>query len=646
MLNLSIMPLDEERINEICEDIITEEKRKTYTHAMFTMYLQPEGTPPKNKAAMQCRIFDKYKERLDPLGAKYGILVQSTMGHITPPIKPYPFTPTVSLNTGEVHTHTCCPLDENFRAFMKNQMHELALHSPSMVMLDDDIGLIYRGDMKGCACPLHMAEFNKRAGTDMTREELLAHTRGNGELDKKYTDIYVETVRDSIVGFVKAMREGLDEVDPTIQGIVSGIYVSTFCEFSADTAEAFAGKGNPRIARLNGGMYTAQGPRFFSKNMYRAAMLRENTKDNIDIYLAETDTCPHNRYSTSATLLHAHFTASILEGAKGAKHWLTRLPVSEVRSGTAYREKLSKYAGFYESLADYTKKLTPFGCRIPLPLHQEYGFSPKRSPINTSPWSTCVIERLGFPLYFGNTEGGAVFLDDLSCDRFTDNEIRSFFKGTVILSGGAVASLTKRGFVDLLGVSVSETVGKRPNAEIYNGKRIPRQVDMKRLELIDSSARALSYAVSQPRGEDCEVLFPASTLFNNPLGGITVTFAGNPDTPFNYYSAFSFLTETRKAEFTDILSLGGHLPVYYPGDLEVYMRAGTVSNGEMLVALFDLSLDGSDEVTLKVTDKAVSVEKLNADGERIPCEFQYTNGELTVFEALHTLEPMVLFIKS
>lgn len=38
-------------------------------------------------------------------------------------------------------------------------------------MVDDDFRLLGRSG-KGCACPLHMAEFNKRAGTDMTREEL------------------------------------------------------------------------------------------------------------------------------------------------------------------------------------------------------------------------------------------------------------------------------------------------------------------------------------------------------------------------------------------------------------------------------------------------------------------------------------------
>ena len=183
MLNLSIMPLDGNHVEENTRDIIECEKNGTFTHAMLTMYFQPEGTPPKKKAKIQCEVFDKYKAILDTAGAKYGVLVQSTMGHISKPPSPTPIQPTVSLVTGEERAHTLCPLDPDFRRHMKAEMLELAAHGPSIVMLDDDVGLIYR-DMKGCACPLHMAEFNRRAGTSLTREELYLHTQGDSETDR------------------------------------------------------------------------------------------------------------------------------------------------------------------------------------------------------------------------------------------------------------------------------------------------------------------------------------------------------------------------------------------------------------------------------------------------------------------------------
>ena len=324
MLNLSIMSMMENHVEEMCEDIIEQQKTGVSNCAMLMMFFNPEGTPAVKKAEKQCGLYDRYREILDKAGVRSGVLVQATLGHITKPFAPYPFQPTVSLVTGEEFEPTCCPLDPNFHDYIREQFRVLAEHKPSVVMLDDDIGLMYRRHMKGCACKYHLAEFARRAGKTMTREELYKHTQGNSEEDKYYTQLYVDTQRAGVVSAVRAMREGLDMVDPTIRGIVSGIYLSTFTEFSDDLAVTFAGKGNPPTIRLNGGPYEiSSAPRGFTERPYRVATLRETVKDKVKVFLAETDTCPHNRYSTSAAFMHAHFVASILEGADGAKHWIS-----------------------------------------------------------------------------------------------------------------------------------------------------------------------------------------------------------------------------------------------------------------------------------------------------------------------------------
>ena len=124
MLNLSIMPMDTDHIDEVCDDIIEQEKSGAFSHAMMIMYFTPEGTPPAEKAKIQCEKFDKFRSRLDKAGAKYGVLVQSTMGHIVVPNTPHPFQTTVALPTGNSRITTCCPLDEGFRTYMKAQMRE------------------------------------------------------------------------------------------------------------------------------------------------------------------------------------------------------------------------------------------------------------------------------------------------------------------------------------------------------------------------------------------------------------------------------------------------------------------------------------------------------------------------------------------
>lgn len=645
MLNLSIVPLNKDHIDERCEDIALQQKNGATTHAMFMMKFNPECNPPIDKASEECKIYDDYRKRLDSLGAKHGVLVQATLGHITQPREKYPFMPTVSLITGEENYATCCPMDPGFQSYIKNQMKTLAKHKPSMVMLDDDLGLVYR-PQKGCACKYHMAEFNKRAGTNMSRQELYAHTVGASEEDKRYTSIYVETQKDGIVSAVKKMREGLDEVDPSIQGIVSGIYVQSFCEFSGDTAKAFAGKGNPSIIRLNGGPYSMDGPRGFSANNFRASILKENVKDKVDIFLAETDTCPQNRYSTSAALLHAHFTSSILLGAKGAKHWITRCGKNyEPSSGKAYRSILSKYSLFYEKLSEYADEINFFGCRIPLTLMQNYGFVPSSQTSKISPWSTCFLERMGLPLYFSNDKGGAVFLDDFSVDGFDDEEIKNFMSETLVLSAGAAQKLNKRGFKESVGACVRDWGDVVSNGELIGDNIEPALYEKKHLSLNSPKAEALSHTIRiNPVNNETEKICPAVTRCENQYGGETIVFGGNPDMPYSYTTAFSLLNETRKKQLVDILSKGNHIPVYYPGDAEIYLRAGYLNNGEIMVSLFNIGLDVLDDITLVCQKDVKKVEKLNPDGSRSECSFVSENGEIRVLEKLGVLIPVVLFV--
>lgn len=662
MLNLSIMPLDTEHIDELVEDIAEQQRTGVSTHAMFEMHFNPEGTPTANKAEIECKKYDLFREKLDKRGAKHGVLVQATLGHIFVPYAPYPFQPTVSLSTGEEKIVTCCPLDPDFRKYIKEQFRILAERHPAIVMLDDDLGLFYR-PTNGCACKYHMAELNRRAKKAVTREELYRHTLGTTEEDKYYADLYAQVVGESIVDCVKAMRAGLDEVDPTIQGAVSGIYASTFCEFSNFTAEAFAGKGNPKIIRLNGGPYSNSantgGARYFTSNMFRAASLREVTKDKVDIFLAETDTCPHNRYSTSAALLHAHFTASILEGATGAKHWITRLDGYEPSSGKAYRKKLAKYSGFYEALTTYASKLRPFGCRIPLTHKQDYFYQLRlKKQFILSPWSTCVLERLGLPLYFGNDGDGAVFLDHIAVQYFTDGEIREFMKGTLVLSVSAADELVARGFADELGVTVvSDAVAidhlgvptsssvKEASGERVNDITMDVQYGKRELKPLSDETEWLSEVYHTDRRLDVqETLYPGVTRHKTSFGGECIVFCGTPDMPFKYFSAFSLLNETRKRQFIDILSKNDHLPIYYPEDAELYLRAGRLPDGEIFAVAFNLSQDAIDEFSLVIKNGASRIEYLNENGERIPCDFEVQSGVTYVKRSLAAMEPLALII--
>ena len=106
----SIMPLDLEHIDEICEDIKLQYETGVSSCPLFSCTLVPEGNPPKDKATELCNIYDKFKEKLDVMGIPSGILVQATIGHGWVLSEMFPYQPLVDFNSGEMRS-SVCPTD-------------------------------------------------------------------------------------------------------------------------------------------------------------------------------------------------------------------------------------------------------------------------------------------------------------------------------------------------------------------------------------------------------------------------------------------------------------------------------------------------------------------------------------------------------
>lgn len=638
----TIMPLDINHVEEICEDIRGQYESGVANYALFSMTLVPEGTPPVDKAGQLCAKYDIFKKRLDEMGLRSGILVQATIGHGYPLSADSPFAKYVGLVDAN-KTTVCCPYDDAFCDHMRDVFTTLASYKPDVIMVDDDFRLMGRQG-KGCACSLHMNAFNNLAGTKLTKEELRELMEQEG--DGTHVQYFIETQKDSLLKAARAMREGIDRVNPSLPGLFCGVH--NHLEFAEEIAEILAGEGNPIVVRINNGNYTPAGARNLSKVSYRAAVQIEHIRDKADVILAETDTCPQNRYSTGAQSLHAHFTASILEGTKGAKHWITRLAAHEPRSGQAYRKILAKNRGFYDKLAQLEPKLTWLGCRMPLTVRRSLYFQNNDWSIwdGTDGWSTNVLERLGLPLYFSSKKGGAVFLSDVADRKFTDEEILEFFRGPVFLASDTAKRLIDRGFLEYIGVDVREWTGKKASEEelFVNHTRCKAQVGLQELVPVGEDVRADSMVCHSVDKTNYEELFPGTTVFHNKLGGTTVVFCGTPITIFNYIEAFSFLNESRKLQLVRLLQECGQLPVYYDSDEEVYLRAARMEDGKLFSCVFNIGLDPIDEIVLVVEQEVNKVERIASDGKIVECSFRKENGQLVVETPAYTLNPVALII--
>lgn len=631
----TIMNLDTEHLDEICEDIKNQYINGIATCALFKMTLVPEGNPPADKADLMCRKYDLFREKLSAIGVPNGVLVQASIGHGWILGEMFPYQRYTGLTDGK-EENVVCPYDEGFRQYIYKAMRTIAAHNPDHIMVDDDFRLLGRGG-GGCACPLHMKKFNELAGTDLTQKELIAAIGENEE----YSKIFLETQKESLVETAKIMRAGIDSVNPKLQG--SFCCVGNNAEFADEISAILAGAGNPVILRINNGNYTPAGARFTSRAFFRAAAQIAKMRSKTDVILAETDTCPQNRYSTGAMSLHTHFTGSILEGAAGAKHWITRLSAYEPQSGLAYRKILQKYSGFYDYLQKITPDLKWRGCRIPVLAKPVFkvGKPWNMGEDRYSGWGECVLERLGLPMYFSADNGGVLCLEgEVS---LSDSEIYDALKGSVFLASDSAEYLIKRGFGQYLGVDVRTWSGKQPMLEKTNNKFMKSQKSSKELVITDEEAKPDSIVYNTVDSENYEPLFPGSVIYKNSLGGTVITFSGTPETDYNIGEVFSFLNYTRKEQLIRMLKETGELPAYYPGDEEVYFRAADMPDGGLFCAMFNIGLDPIEQIEMVFNREISGIKILTPKGTQNPVAFKQEGNRYILDLSCVTLEPVILF---
>ena len=637
------MPLNDKHIEEICDDIRNQYESGVTTCALFQMTLVPEGTPVVDKVTSLVKKYKLFKTRLDAMGVKNGVLVQATIGHGRKLNELSPFTKYEGIVPG-TEADTYCPFDDDFCNHMRGVFAAIAEAKPAAIMVDDDFRLMGRRG-SGCACRLHLAAINKKLGKNFTKDELYAAMCADE--DGSISEAFVQAQGEALLKAARAMREGIDSVDPTIPGSYCGCDFNI--EFAEDIAKILAGEGNPITVRINNGNYTPAGARKLSFPSYRAAIQAEHMKGKVDVILAETDTCPQNRYSTGAQSLHSHFTASILEGCAGAKHWLTRNITFEPNSGRAYRRVLAKNRGFYEALSALVPSLEWQGCRIPLTVRRVYKFENNGwgTRDGGDGWSTNVLERLGLPLYFSSKKGGAVFLADKADRKFSDEEIREMLSGVVFLSGDSARRLAERGFLEYIGVEAREWRGKKPSRErLYiNGKICNAPIGFHELVPVAEGVVEHSMVIHAIGDVLEEPLFPGVTSYRNSLGGFVVVFTGTPITEFNYMQAFSLLNESRKAQIVSLLSEAGCLPVYYEGDEELYFRAAKCPDGSLFTCLFNMGFDPIEEIILVTDAKVSAVEMLKPDGEWQSVSFMRDGNRIIIDAPVYTLNPVALILK-
>ncbi|MBP5610370.1 MAG: hypothetical protein J6X72_03420, partial [Clostridia bacterium] len=226
-----------------------------------------------------------------------------------------------------------------------------------------------------------------------------------------------------------------------------------------------------------------------------------------------------------------------------------------------------------------------------------------------------------------------------------DDKIREAFAcGSVFADGVAAAELVRRGYGDLLGVTVSDDPG-RVAGECFDPDGVTgctAQKNPKKLTVSNDAVRVLSYNYEDDCGR-VKILSPAVTVLKRKEG-LSVTFCGSAHANFHYSEGFSFLNETRKKQLVELFSEAGVLPVYADGDAEICFRAGYLPDGSLFCAAYPLGLDCSDALVLRLDAEPTSLSILRPDGRFRPVRYSFDGGVCTVKTPVRPLMPILLKI--
>ena len=616
---IDIAPLLPDREEEVVADALRLARETCVDAVAFSCSLHPEGDPPLDKAAAFAPPVARMKARLAGSGLRVGVLVQSTMGHGYVPDSPAPFQ-TLRLRDGRAPA-VFCPLDDAFRAHIRAQVAALVAGcDPDFLLLDDDTRL--GSGYGGCLCPLHRAALARRLGAPEMPFDELAAALASGA-DPALQRAFDETQSDSMEAFFRDVRAAIDSAKPGLPAILCscGYEMPLSPRFSA----ILAAPGQRRSVRLNNGRYIREGLRDIPFWLHGTAWQLAQREPDMDV-LCEPDTCPHNRYAMTASMLHYHLTLSLLEGCAGAKLWLTRLHEWEPASGEAYRRLLSENKAFYPALA--ALRPTWEGVRVPLASTAAWGID----------WGSSILGAFGFP--YANVRAPTTRHSSLvtrHCEApwalsahdvlvLSDAELRAILRGRALLDGGAAIELAKRGFAPLTGVDARAWGGlPRASFEDWDGGRVNRAVpDPADLRAHDPAARELSTLRHRAweLAPAAEPVAPGALLFDNAEGGRVLTVAFRLPTLDRELGHWHVWNETRKRRLAELLTLlcGGDEAAWtggarHLGDAPLLFRAGRAADGARLWLAMSISLDPVDEIPLALAGPAPArVERLCSDG--------------------------------
>jgi len=364
---------------------------------------------------------------------------------------------------GQAAQAVVCPLDANWQAYYLETLKLYAREGFRVVWIDDDIRYHNHAPLHwgGCFCPLHVAEFNRRAGVNASRDEIVRACLAPGE-PHPWREIWLDMWQDTVLQFLGKCRAIL-EAGGAKMGLMSSLVEAHSAEGRrwADWWQAFGGD-QPPVHRPHFWAYSdAPG----SHLIHGIAHLDQNRS----IQPAEIESGPeienfaYGRWNKSFRQTFAQMAVGLILGASNLNVSLfdfmgNRLDDEPERA--AFLKRIRPNLDFLAEHFPMTLRSTGVGIPWSKDLGRRIHLSENAS------WADLQVASRGWAYWLG--AAGLAFsarpqetvnaLAGASVWGFDDDQIRGLLSKGLLLDGVAAGILTQRGFGGLMGIQSARLV--------------------------------------------------------------------------------------------------------------------------------------------------------------------------------------------
>ncbi len=565
-----------------------------------------------------------------------------------------PYQNIVGLN-GRASAISSCPLDLAFRAALSTGVATVAtIAHPFMLQLEDDFELSNHPGIGGfgCFCPLHLAEFAKRAGRFYTREALvdLFGTRTAESLHLRR--LWHKLSCDSLVGLATEIERAVHDVSPqTRLALCQAGCADLDGNFTQPVARALAGSLRPAV-RVSGTSYASDTARDLPGEMFNLMASCEHLPEDFELF-HEADTYPHTCFFMSAIKLQSMMAIAFSCGCDDALLYATQY-LDDPLEEKAYLEMVAERAPQFNAWRQAIHSCQLIGCEILY--HADAATAVPwegRMPMASASWPN-ILGRYGVP--YTTRKGNSVkLLSGETAAILTQTQLETLLSGGVLLDGSAAQILDDRGYGDLLGVSVKP--GRHP---AFCHERLRKEATDSEMEgeliynylFAPAGAESGGFHDLQPH-PDAEILsdfldphgevVQAGMLrFENRRGGRVGVMAFD----LRHTKSSSIFCYRKREAIVHLLEWLNRekLPVKVKRDPNLYLLANASSSGELFLTVINLGSDKRSRLSLEFATRwrNAPVQTLSISGEWNPLAILWRGEQAELELDLPLMQPCYL----